>query len=83
MFASTVNKAYDDQEVLGSMPTGDNSLLNLFWSSPYEPLMTTLPTLYNLRKPRLEISIDMYSNKVHQTFIALVFSFTLWRIKAT
>ena len=40
------------QEVLGSICTEANILLNLFFSSLYKRLLTTLQILYNLGKTR-------------------------------
>ena len=48
----TAYSSSSDQEVVGSIPTGGNFfLLNLFCSSPCNPLLARLPTLYNLGKP--------------------------------
>ena len=46
---STVKKASGyNTRVLRFYPIGGNFLLNLFCSSPRKPLLTTLPTMYNL-----------------------------------
>ena len=66
--AQSVRHYSKAQEVLGSIPTGSNFLLNLFCSSLCKVLLTMVPTLCYLGRPRMvETSWNSHMSRNYDT----------------